>query len=90
MRRWDQALFQLDTFSRKVRGGTGRVFDWDIARRAGRIGRVVLSGGLTPANVREAVALVRPFAVDVSSGVEARPGKKDMKKLRRFVEEARA
>jgi len=74
----------LDTFRAGVPGGTGRVFDWDVARRAARYGRIILAGGLTPGNVREAVETVRPFAVDVASGVESSPGKKDPALLAEF------
>lgn len=58
---------------------------WQIARQAARYGPVILAGGLTPQNVAQAIATARPYAVDVSSGVEARPGKKDHKKLRDFI-----
>jgi len=74
----------LDTFRAGLPGGTGQVFDWAVARRAGRYGRIILAGGLNPGNVREAVEAVRPFAVDVSSGVESAPGKKDPKLLEEF------
>ena len=68
-------------------GGTGRLADWGIAGRAARIYPVVLAGGLTPENVREAILAVRPFAVDVASGIESRPGVKDSGKLRAFLSE---
>jgi phosphoribosylanthranilate isomerase len=86
------AAFLLDGFRSGLYGGTGRRFDWRIARRAKRYGRIVLAGGLAPENVAEAIACVRPFAIDVSSGVEAKPGKKDPARLRdlmRQVEKAR-
>ena len=70
-------------------GGTGETFAWDLARtHRGRV-PLILSGGLTPENVAEAVAAVRPFAVDVASGVEARPGHKDAGKVAAFVTAAR-
>jgi phosphoribosylanthranilate isomerase len=81
----------LDGFESQRRGGTGKTFDWEIARRAKKYGRVFLAGGLTPENVGEAIRAARPYAVDVCSGVEARPGKKDparVKRLMRAVEEA--
>ena len=70
-------------------GGSGKSFDWTIARRVGAVADVILAGGLKPENVREAILVGRPFAVDVASGVESRPGKKDHTRIRRFIEEAR-
>jgi len=72
------------------RGGTGRTFDWDVAREACRPHRIVLAGGLSPDNVAEAVRLVRPWMVDASSGVEAAPGEKDAELVARFVSEAKS
>ena len=71
------------------RSGTGRTVDWAKAHRVGRLGRMTLAGGLTPDNVGEAIAEVRPFGVDVSSGVESRPGVKDFGLIRAFVEAVR-
>jgi phosphoribosylanthranilate isomerase len=68
-------------------GGTGKRADWAIARRAAKSHRIILAGGLTPENVAEAILFVRPYAVDVASGVESRPGKKDYGKLRAFFAE---
>jgi len=79
----------LDTFKEGVPGGTGETFDWSLALEAKAAGRIILSGGLSPANVASAVATVRPYAVDVSTGVESAPGKKDAEKVRAFIEEAR-
>ena len=80
----------LDTFSATEHGGTGKTFDWEIAARIAETGRsVYLAGGLTPENVAEAVRAVRPYAVDVASGVEASPGKKDPKKLEAFIRNAK-
>ncbi len=73
-------------------GGTGRTFPWEIARdfvQANPDLRVILAGGLTPENVAEAVALVGPFGVDVTSGVESSPGRKDHGRMRAFVAAAR-
>lgn len=71
-------------------GGTGAIFNWDLAIEAQKLGRpIFLAGGLTPGNVTEAVNSVRPYAVDVSSGVEASPGKKDHAKVRAFIQAAR-
>jgi phosphoribosylanthranilate isomerase len=78
-----QALL-LDTYKQGRTGGTGEAFDWELAVRAKRYGPIVLAGGLTAENVAHAVATVRPQAVDVASGVEAAPGKKDPEKLRKF------
>jgi phosphoribosylanthranilate isomerase len=80
----------LDGFKDGLRGGTGRVADWDLARRARRYGRVILAGGIRPENVAEAIARVQPYAVDVASGVEARPGKKDAGKMREFMRQVEA
>jgi len=82
--------FLLDAFVPGVAGGTGATFDWSQAVAAQALGRpVILAGGLTPDNVAEAIRRVQPFAVDVSSGVEASPGRKDAEKIRRFLSEAR-
>jgi phosphoribosylanthranilate isomerase len=71
-------------------GGTGTTFNWDLAVEAQKLGRpIFLAGGLTPENVAEAVRRVRPYAVDVSSGVEAAPGRKDHPKVRAFVRAAK-
>ena len=81
----------LDAWSPETQGGTGQKFNWDLAVEARKLGRpIVLAGGLTPENVAEAVTRVEPYAVDVSSGVEVAPGKKDKSKVRRFVEAAKA
>lgn len=83
---FDVSAFLLDTFAKDLRGGTGKVFDWEIAREAARLGRIILSGGLNPENVIEAVKSVNPYAVDVSSGVEAEPGIKDHDKVENFID----
>ena len=77
----------LDAHHDTSLGGTGTTFDWTIAKAAvASLNRpVILAGGLTPSNVAEAVQIARPFAVDVSSGVEAYPAKKDHDKLRHFI-----
>jgi phosphoribosylanthranilate isomerase len=76
----------LDAYVPGQHGGTGAQFDWDLAVQVGGEGRpVILAGGLNPANVAEAVRQVKPFAVDVSSGVESSPGRKDPEKVRAFV-----
>jgi len=83
--------FLLDAHSRSGLGGTGEKFNWDLAIAAQKFGKpIFLAGGLTPGNVADAVKQVRPFAVDVSSGVESAPGKKDAAKVRAFITAARA
>lgn len=76
----------LDSFSSTQAGGTGKTFDWTIAKHIvnSSSGNIILAGGLNPANVAEAIATVQPYAVDVSSGVESSPGIKDPQKLRQF------
>lgn len=70
--------------------GSGHVFDWRLAEGAPRGVRLLLAGGLNPDNVADAVKLVRPWGVDVSTGVEGSPGRKDPRKLQRFIERAKA
>lgn len=81
--------FLLDSYVKGVMGGTGVPFKWEIARQAHKYGTVILSGGLTPENVREAIHIVQPYAVDVSSGVESSPGKKDKVLMKRFIMNAK-
>jgi phosphoribosylanthranilate isomerase len=81
----------LDAYSPKGLGGTGETFNWELAVTAQRYGKpLFLAGGLTPANVAEAVRIVRPFGVDVSSGVESSPGKKDAGKVKAFIAAAKS
>jgi phosphoribosylanthranilate isomerase len=83
--------FLLDANSPSGLGGTGEKFNWDLAVAAQKFGKpIFLAGGLTPENVGDAVKQVRPFAVDVSSGVESAPGKKDAAKVRAFIAAVRA
>ena len=87
----DADAWLLDSHVASSHGGTGHGFDWDLAIAAKLLGRpVILAGGLNPENVAAAVAQVRPFGLDVSSGVEAAPGKKDHAKIAAFVSAARA
>lgn len=86
---WGAQTFILDTWSHAAAGGTGKTFDWSIAKRAASLGRLILAGGLTPENVAQAIREVRPFGVDVSSGVESSPGIKDRAKMRAFVDAVR-
>lgn len=81
------SAFLLDSALTGQYGGTGTVGNWHLARAAAQSHRLILAGGLTPENVAEAIRIVRPYAVDVASGVEARPGKKDPAKLRAFFDE---
>jgi phosphoribosylanthranilate isomerase len=81
--------FVLDSYRENQLGGTGERFDWDLALQARPYGRIILAGGLTPDNVREAVTKVQPYGVDVSSGVEQRMGKKDHTKIEKFIKQAR-
>jgi len=81
------AAFLLDGVRGAEFGGTGQTTDWELARQSARSHRVILAGGLTPENVAEAIAQVRPYGVDVASGVESRPGQKDHGKLRAFFQE---
>lgn len=82
--------FLLDTFSENLHGGTGKVFDWNLALPAKKFGPVIMAGGLTPNNVQQAVRQIRPYGVDVCSGVESEPGIKDHKKVRAFLNNAKA
>lgn len=90
MARYRVAAFLLDSPSRWSEGESRPPISWDVAAAAARRHRVLLSAGLTPDNVAEAVRRVRPYGVDVNSGVEARPGRKDEPRVRGFVAEARA
>jgi phosphoribosylanthranilate isomerase len=88
--KYDTSAWLLDSFAPGKLGGTGAVFNWGVAVSAKELGRsIILAGGLTPENVAEAVRQVRPFGVDVSSGVEREPGRKDYGKLRAFILAAR-
>ena len=99
--RYDVEAIMLDTKDDLLRGGTGRVFDWTIAHRAGepvahRAGqsaksraKLFLAGGLSPENVAAAIATVRPYAVDACSSLEQTPGKKDHERVRAFINAVR-
>jgi phosphoribosylanthranilate isomerase len=89
--RYPTDAWLLDTFVPGREGGTGQTFNWELAVEAQKLGKpIFLAGGLTPENVADAVARVRPFAVDVSSGVEAAPGRKDPAKVRAFIRAAKS
>ncbi|MDE2887083.1 MAG: phosphoribosylanthranilate isomerase [Gemmatimonadota bacterium] len=77
--------FLLDTDKKGRYGGTGETFDWRFARAATAHGRIILSGGMDPSNVADAVRTVKPYAVDCGSGVEAAPGRKDHARIREFL-----
>ena len=77
--------FLLDTFVPDKAGGTGKTFDWQLAQMASEFAPIILSGGINPENVGEAITQVRPFAVDVSSGIEEAPGKKDPGRMAAFI-----
>lgn len=81
--------FLLDTYKPDQWGGTGKVFDWELAERANKYGPVIIAGGLKPRNVKAAIKKVQPYGVDVSSGVEESPGKKDPKKVKAFLKAVR-
>jgi len=82
--------FLLDAYSKAGLGGTGEKFNWDLAIEAQKYGKpIFLAGGLTPENVAGAVQKVKPFAVDVSSGVESAPGRKDPAKVKAFIQAVR-
>lgn len=85
--RFPAAAFVFDTYDPYLAGGTGRVFDWSLLGSLPDV-RVILAGGLSPENVAEAVSRIRPYAVDVSSGVET-GGEKDQKKIAAFIAAAR-
>jgi len=83
------SAFLVDSGTSSKPGGTGQTFDWRARQKSidiiANLGHVVIAGGLTPTNVAEAIGILKPWGVDVSSGVEARPGKKDPEKVRAFV-----
>jgi len=80
----------LDGFDRKLRGGTGKRVEWKLAKPAGRSRRIFLAGGITPENAAEAVLTAQPYAIDVCTGVELRPGKKDAGRMRALVQAVRS
>ena len=87
---YPSAGYLLDAYVKDALGGTGATFNWDLAVRAQEFGKpIFLAGGLTPENVVEAVRKVQPFGVDVSSGVESEPGRKDAEQMRTFVSAAK-
>jgi phosphoribosylanthranilate isomerase len=89
MDEYEADLFLLDAWSEKARGGTGERFDWELAKSYEGRGNIVVSGGLTPENVREAIRFFEPYGVDASSSLEDAPGKKNEERVRRFVSAAK-
>jgi len=85
----DASAFLLDASRAGQYGGTGHTIDWALARQAATSHRIILAGGLKPENVAAAIRVVRPYAVDVASGVESKPGRKDHARVRAFIEEVR-
>ena len=81
--------FVLDAFSESAYGGTGKLADWNVAAEAAQAAPVLLAGGLSPENVQEGIQKVQPYGVDVSSGVESSPGKKDHSKVKAFIRAAK-
>ena len=86
---YDVSGFLLDSYNGGSKGGTGQVFDWNLALRVKKQGPVILAGGLNPYNVYTAIHRVRPYGVDVCSGVEKSPGIKDHEKIREFIKSVR-
>jgi phosphoribosylanthranilate isomerase len=89
MEDYEADLFLLDAWSEKARGGTGERFDWEVAKSLRGRGNILVSGGLTPENVREAIRFFEPYGVDASSSLEDAPGKKNAERVRRFVSAAK-
>jgi len=89
MRQYTVEAFLIEGFHAEVYGGGGARADWQLVAALHHYGRIILAGGLTPANVREAIRIVRPYAVDVCSGVEATPGTKDWHKVQSFIRHAK-
>jgi phosphoribosylanthranilate isomerase len=86
---YDVDFYLFDTYKTGTAGGTGETFDWKILKDFEILKPVFLSGGLSPANVVQAIRELAPYGVDVSTGVEERPGKKDLKLMKKFVENVR-
>lgn len=85
LRDYQVAAFLIDSRLGPRRAGGGETVDWQLAGQANKYGKIILSGGLTPANVGRAIRLASPAAVDVSGGVESAPGKKNLSKIRDFI-----
>ena len=83
-------FFLLDAYSEKARGGTGEKFDWELAKTLRGYANILVSGGLTPENVRAAIEFFEPYGVDASSSLEETPGIKNDERVRRFVNAAKS
>ena len=89
IKNFGQDLFLLDSFSKNFYGGSGKKLDWDQVSNFSSLGKLILAGGLYPGNIIEAIKKVNPWGVDVCSGVESEPGKKDFEKVATFIENIR-
>jgi phosphoribosylanthranilate isomerase len=89
LEKYEADLSLLDAWSARARGGTGETFDWALAKSVKGRDNIVVSGGLAPDNVREAIEFFEPYGVDASSSLEERPGKKSGELVRRFVRAAK-
>jgi phosphoribosylanthranilate isomerase len=89
LEKYEADLLLLDAWSARARGGTGETFDWALAKSVKGRDNIVVSGGLAPDNVREAIEFFEPYGVDASSSLEERPGKKSGELVRRFVRAAK-
>ncbi|MEW6638796.1 MAG: phosphoribosylanthranilate isomerase, partial [Actinomycetota bacterium] len=85
MERYGADLYLLDAYSERARGGTGERFDWGLAKAVRGCANILVSGGLGPENVREAIEFFDPYGVDASSSLEDRPGMKNEERVRRFI-----
>ena len=87
---YEADFFLLDAYSEKARGGTGEKFDWELAKTLRGYANILVSGGLTPENVRAAIEFFEPYGVDASSSLEETPGTKNDERVRRFVNAAKS